>query len=171
MIDKMLNIYETIRCYKGSKKWEYIIIHHSQTKDRITADWEAIRRWHTGQIPGSPYKWDDIGYHFGLESVNEVLTYQIGRSLDIFGAHCRGRNHDGLGICLIGSYDDNAPTHEQYFAMSSLCRYLMEKFDIPIHNVLGHRSFSEKSCPGELFNIVKLRNYIKGEISKYSISS
>lgn len=164
----MISIYHQIKNYKGQRAWKYIIIHHSFTNDGQVVDWTAIKNWHTGRNIKSPYCWHDIGYHVGLEFVKGVLTYQVGRSLDHDGAHCRGRNHDAIGICLIGNYDIVEPTHHQYFYLASLCRRYMEKFYIPVHRILGHRSYSEKSCPGEKFNIVKLRNYIKGNIFKYS---
>jgi len=163
----MDNIFDIIKNYKGNMTWRYIIIHHSLTRDRQVVDFEAIRRWHKGEIPGSPYKFEDIGYNAVIENVKGVLTIYNGRSLDIKGAHTRGRNHDAIGICLVGNYDIIEPTHDQYFILSSLCRYYKDKFDIPTRNILGHRSFSSKSCPGELFNIVRLRNYIKGDTKKY----
>ena len=53
---------------------QYIVIHHSLTKDGTVADWEAIRRYHK-EING----WSDIGYHYGIERVGMFVLPRVGR--------------------------------------------------------------------------------------------
>jgi len=156
-----------------SRAWQSIILHHSATTDGKTNDWQAIRLWHTGKI-GSADKSNpnynpyiehpdlDIGYHFGIELNNGRLEYQIGRPLSLQGAHTVGRNETAIGICLIGNYDLTEPSNEQYFLLASLVRDLMRRFGISIYNVFGHNNFADKTCPGLLFNLTKLKyRYIK----------
>ncbi len=57
---------------------QYIVIHHSLTKDGIIADWEAIRKHHKN-VNG----WSDIGYHYGIERVGKNLLLVDGRTLAI----------------------------------------------------------------------------------------
>jgi len=167
---------------KGHKKWEYIVIHHSATTDANLNDWEAIRKWHMGLIgsddPKSPdfnkyvkEPMRDIGYHFGIERENGSLVYRTGRSLSWDGGHAIGFNNKGIGICVVGSYDNSSPTEEYLKFLINLCKILMRCFSIPSKNVIGHwetfllrgiaKRVSEaqtiKSCPGKKFDLTLLR--------------
>ena len=51
---------------------QYIIFHHSLTKDGTVVDWEAMRRYHE-QVNG----WSDIGYHYGIERVGKGILLQV----------------------------------------------------------------------------------------------
>ena len=63
---------------------QYIVIHHSLTKDGTVVDWEAIRRYHK-ETNG----WSDIGYHYGIERVGGGLSLQVGRPESQPGAHTK----------------------------------------------------------------------------------
>lgn len=149
------NITNYVGTFKNSLRWRYILIHHSLTKDGKVSDWEAIKRYHVIKN-----KWDDIGYHFGIESVNDVLEYKIGRPLSVFGAHEPVVNRNGIGICVIGNYDVVAPTEKHYFMTAYLCKMLMLRFDISIENILPHSYFTKKTCPGKLYDMRELYKLI-----------
>ena len=148
---------------KLKDKWKYIIIHHTLTKDGEVKDWHSIRSYHK-DVKG----WSDIGYHYGIEKVNGRYEYQLGRDLFHDGAHCKGRNHDGIGICVVGNFDIDSPAPIQYDLTASLCRQLMDVFGIPITNVLPHRKFAPKTCPGKMFwmkPMKTLQDYILEKIT------
>jgi hypothetical protein len=143
----------------------FIIIHHSATADGRTFSWSAIRRYHT-QTKG----WNDIGYHVGVELVNDGYEVMLGRMLDQEGAHCKemGMNTNGIGVCLVGNYDDILPSEGGLAKLREVVRWLMSTYDIPSRNVLGHREIGlragydwtknqYKSCPGELFSMEQFR--------------
>lgn len=153
-------------------KPEYIVIHHSLTKDQNVVDWKNIRKYHVNTLG-----WEDIGYHYGLEfSINEVgekdgwLEYErvfeilVGRMQNEKGAHCRskGRNHNSLGICFIGNFDISEVPKLQWDKGIKLVKSLMEVFNIARVNVLGHNEVARDSrtCPGKLFNMNQFRNEI-----------
>lgn len=131
-----------------------IILHHSATKDSGTVSWNAIRRYHISQC-----KWEDIGYHFGIEFVEDKGdpkgSYEIlvGRTLDKAGAHTTGQNHDSIGICFIGNFDDQLVPLFQWNAGLRLVRWLMRQFSISRANIYGHRYFAPKTCPGIGFDV------------------
>ena len=155
-----MNIFEEIKKQVITRDLKYIVIHHSQTKDGITVDWDQITNYHVKTLG-----YDANAYNYGLEYVNGRLVWHIGRSLNMVGAHCRGeRNRDSIGICLIGNFDEQNPTHDQYFNLASVCRILKNKFDIHLKNIHPHWAYNcYKTCPGERFNFVTLRKYILGK--------
>ena len=134
---------------------EYIIIHHSLTKDSGTVSWQAIRRYHM-QMLG----WRDIGYHYGVERVNGQYEILIGRLPHEPGAHCRGYNSRSLGVCVVGNFDLAPPSPEQFAAAGRLVRGLMNCYKVPVQNVVGHRRFSRKSCPGSNWDMGAFRSMI-----------
>ena len=127
-----------------------IILHHSLTRDSGTVSWGAIRNYHIKR------GWPAIGYHFGIENLRGQTEILSGRFPDIPGAHCRGHNHDSIGICFVGDFDSQPPPQESWTAGIKLCRYLMKIYNI--QTIRGHREFDPgKSCPGRLFNLDDFR--------------
>lgn len=160
---------------------EYVVIHHSLTKDSGTVSWGAIRDWHTGVHPRSPYKWTDIGYHFGIERAGGTNGaggwYEIlfGRLPHESGAHAKelGLNHKSLGVCLVGNFDLAPPPVDQWRKAVRFVRWLCGQFRTPVGHVLGHREVGlragfdwrqgqYKTCPGKLFDMDKFRGDLKG---------
>jgi len=134
---------------------DHIIIHHSLTEDGKTVSWGAIRRYHTMTLG-----WRDIGYHFGIELVEDGYEILMGRMPDEEGAHCKQQNMNrrSVGICCVGNFDVKPPPAGQYQLCRKLTRYLMMLFAIAPEHVLGHREMAHyKSCPGKLWNMDHFR--------------
>lgn len=143
-----------------------LVIHCSATKDSGTVSWPAIRRWHMGLHPDSPYRdrpWADIGYHFGIEYVGSEVETLIGRMPDRPGAHCRGHNETTLGICVVGDFDIYPPSCLVWQRALELARWICGRWEIPFGRVKGHCELDAgKSCPGIKFDIEKFRYELKG---------
>lgn len=137
--------------------WTHIMIHHSLTKDSGTVSWGAIDRYHTENLG-----MDEIGYHFGLELVGEYHRICVGRTLAKHGAHCPPMNRKAIGVCVVGNYDITKVKFEQYWWLAILCRWLISEFKIPLENIVEHKDYASKSCPGKLFDIDKLKKQIAG---------
>ena len=136
----------------------YIILHHSLTKDSETVSWQAIRRYHVDTL-----KWRDIGYHWGLELINNRHEILVGRMMNDSGAHCRqnGMNRMSFGICHVGNFDLDKPPIEMWLMSLHFSRTLMDMFNIPRANVMGHREFADyKTCPGLMWNLSKYRDQL-----------
>lgn len=123
-----------------------IIIHHSATKDSGTVSWQAIRRYHI-ETKG----WSDIGYHFGVELVNDRYEVLVGRPLRKAGAHTVGHNEHSVGVCFIGDFDNESPCNNQFDEGAKLVVSLLDLFGLKADAIHGHSEFAAKSCPGELF--------------------
>lgn len=133
-----------------------IIIHCSDTKDSGTVSWGAIRNYHMYACG-----WSDIGYHYGIELVNDQYEILLGRLDNIQGAHCRGENHDSIGICFVGNYDFKPPTNSMIKKGVELVKHLMRKYGISAENVFSHNHFNRnKSCPGSCLDMVAFRKLL-----------
>jgi len=137
-----------------------IIIHHSATRDSGTVSWGAIRYYHT-KILG----WKDVGYHCGIELVKSgshaYYEALFGRDWNVSGAHTRGENRDSLGICFVGNYDLIKPTDEMLIVGAKVVKLWMRLYDIDIDKIYTHHHFADyKSCPGELFDITRLKQFV-----------
>ena len=141
---------------------KYIIIHHSETQDSGTVSWQAIRRYHI-----ETKKWQDIGYHWGIELVNNEYEVLVGRPMTRPGAHCGGMNYDSFGICCVGNYDIQPPNIGMLETLSQrLLIPLIRILNIPIENIKGHRDFTtKKTCPGTKFDLDLLRRIVSRDVN------
>lgn len=147
-------------------KPEYIVIHHSLTEDGKTVSWQAIRDYHV-----NVQKWSDVGYHYGIELVNDRYEIFKGRMDTESGAHCIGFNDKSIGICCVGNYDTYAPDSNMVKTLISLVRSLMGIYGIPASRVIGHwESYGlrgktiEKTCPGNKLSMWSLRRTLNEHI-------
>lgn len=159
-----------------------IIIHCSATEDGRNLSWNAIRRYHTswkhdgraitadeaGMLSAQGRKvdrpWLEIGYHFGIERIDDRYEILVGRQMTMPGAHCSaGRmNSHSLGVCLVGLFDDMPVPGEQWCAARDLTLALMDVFHIPWDRVYGHGEIdSRKTCPGRRFSMERFRDELR----------
>ena len=91
------------------RRWNYIVVHHS-AGDFGTI--EFLQRVHRDRQPGDPI--DAIPYHYVIGNGNGLGLGEIAsdwrEEYDIWGAHLSGhnttRNFLGLGICLVGNFEE-----------------------------------------------------------------
>jgi len=130
------------------RKINKIIVHCSDSPDFRDIGVDEIRRWH---VDGNG--WSDIGYHFVITRSAQI---QIGRSVDVVGAHTRGQNADSIGVCWVGR---DKPTDAQYMALVGLIVSLLEKFSLDKSKVMGHFEYdNKKTCPN--LDMEKLRREV-----------
>jgi N-acetyl-anhydromuramyl-L-alanine amidase AmpD len=145
-------------------KTEYIVLHTAASlKPNVTA--AHIDTWHRQR------GFEMIGYHYVIRRDGLI---EPGRPERYAGAHCRGLNHNSIGICLTGHGDFLPWTPEQMRFLRELVNALREKYNIWIENVIGHREVNDliaagklsaryrtdKTCPGKKIDMNALRLYI-----------
>lgn len=133
-----------------------IILHCSATPEGRDIDASTIRKWHTS-IPPHGRGWSDIGYHYVIKLDG---TTEVGRPVDIPGAHVKGHNKTTIGVCYVGGMRDGVPadtmTELQEIAFMELVYSLRRVFGyMPVS---GHNEYSSKACPS--FNVQKKYGFI-----------
>ena len=143
--------------------WTHIIIHHSLTKDSLTVSWDEIKKFH---MTDPKHMNKDIGYHFGVEQIENDFQVLVGRPLTIVGAHTNQQNMNsrGIGIMFCGNFDLTIPSDLMLETASRLIiAPLMEIFKISPDHIHRHGDYaSYKSCPGTKFPWVRFINILKG---------
>jgi hypothetical protein len=148
----------------AEKDWSAIIIHHSATQNGNAAIFDKMHREQNG--------WDGIGYDFlignGTDSGNGEVEVTFRWQKQIAGAHCGGTpgnwaNEDGIGICLVGNFDNTTPTPQQMQSLARLVRFLQKRYGIPQNRILGHGSTPGAHvthCPGARFPMSRLKQML-----------
>jgi len=132
----------------------YTVNHHSATPDgRVLRDFDAIKREHLSR------GYRDVGYHWVIERVNDILVAIPGRAEWDVGAHCPKRNYDGIAVCVIGNFEKEFPDEELYQFTAEVCRNIQSRH--PIIETAGHGDYDNTLCPGKNFDLSYLRKLIR----------
>jgi len=106
-------------------------------------------------------KWLDIPYHYMISPDGKIFE---ARPLNIPGD--TNTEYDPTNHALVeimGNFEIQQLTDEQYASMTGLIKFLSVRFDIPMDRIKTHKDYSDMTvCPGE--NIYKL--FIDGSIKK-----
>ena len=133
------------------RAWRYIVLHHSAT-DHGSAD--VFDRLHRSA------GWDELGYHFvignGTESGNGAVEIGSRWPKQKHGAHCKVSSHPeyndvGIGVCLVGNFDQSRPSDAQVAACVRLVQFLKDRYGVPESRIYGHGQLKPTHCPGALF--------------------
>lgn len=143
-------------------RWKYIVIHHSATKKGNASRFNTYHK-RRGMRNG-------LAYHFVINN-GTAGTFdgqlEIGPrwKKQINGGHCRQNwvNNSGIGICLVGNFNKTQVSEKQFSVLYKLCRMLMDKYGIPVRNVVGHGEVKgeHSECPGKYFPLRELKEALK----------
>jgi hypothetical protein len=139
---------------KADRPWQYIVLHHSASPE---GSYDQIDSEHR-KVLG----YDGCGYHFvigngtGSEDGRiEVAQRWVNQK---HGVHCRNAKNAtideyGIGICLVGDLDKQAPTPRQVAAAKALIAYLAARYRIASDRVETHTHVAATPtvCPGRYF--------------------
>ena len=144
------------------KDWSAIIVHHSATQNGNAAIFDKMHREQNG--------WDGIGYDFlignGTDSGDGEIEVTFRWRKQVPGAHCGGTpgnwaNEKGIGICLVGNFDQTTPTAQQMQSLAKLIRFLKKRYGIS--QIYGHGSTPGAHvthCPGTRFPMNRLKEMV-----------
>ncbi len=136
------------------REWSHIVFHHTATGGGDVEAIDAVHRERTDQA-GRP--WLGIGYHFVIGNGNGMPDGLIEPTFrwkqQLHGAHAGDRSHNetGIGICLIGDFEESPPTQRQLASLEQLVSTLRNELDIPADHLLGHGELKATACPGRFF--------------------
>jgi len=133
----------------GSRSWDqvkYAVIHHSVTNptndSKSDVDYIAYLHKQRG--------WGGVGYHFIITA--DGMVWYVG-DISTMRANVADKNHEVIGICLVGDFTKGNPTDDQILSAHDLCEFLL--FNTPsIPNLkdwgqlTGHKELQATQCPG-----------------------
>ena len=145
--------------YGTSKRWKYIVVHHSATEKGNAYVFDRNHRTERHFRHG-------LGYHFvicngtyGRKDGQIEVSRRWWKQLN--GAHCRAGdgNKVGIGICVVGNFNNTRPSRKQINSLVRLVTHLCYEYDIPVENVRGHGEMPGASteCPGKNFPMQKFK--------------
>lgn len=148
------------------RKWNYIVIHHSAGP---TGGAKAFDRFHR-EVRG----WDELGYHFVIGNGTDTADGQIEVgprwTTQKHGAHAKTPdnkyNDHGIGICLVGNFENQRPTAKQMASLTRLVAYLADTYRIPPGNIIGHKMTGKVTdCPGRYMDVAAVRAAVARQLA------
>lgn len=91
--------------------------------------------------------WWDLPYHYLIDLDGNIFE---GRNSSFAGdTNTLYDPRGNLAISLMGNYNLQKPTESQIDAITELMAYLIEKYDLTIHDLYLHQDHADTNCPGE----------------------
>lgn len=93
--------------------------------------------------------WGDIGYHFVIDRGGRVWE---ARPIMYQGAHAgpNGANLHNVGVMLLGNFDKQRPSEEQFAALVYMLRYLRGHYRVNTREIFTHQELNPTRCPGKV---------------------
>ena len=136
-------------------KTNYVVLHHAAAK---ACSPYQVDSWHKAN------GWSGIGYHY---FVRKDGTIYRGRPEWATGAHAQGKNHESIGICAEGNYDEEYVMPDaQKDSIQELLRDI--KLRYPNTTVKGHRNIGATSCPGKYYPLSEMMTFYRSIIPNES---
>ena len=144
------------------KRWLAIVIHHSATENGNATIFDRIHK---------DNNWDGVGYDFvignGTDSGNGQVEVTFRWRQQKTGAHCKTPNNwaneNAVGICLVGDFNQTAPTEQQMQSLVKLVRFMQQRYSIPTSKIYGHNTTPgarPTDCPGSRFPMARLKSML-----------
>lgn len=147
-------VIEALLRVNQQRAWTSIVIHHTASE---TGSVESIDTAHRARRDADGNPWKGIGYHFlignghGMKDGEIAPTFRWKDQID--GAHAGNAeyNQNGIGICLVGNFEEGVPTDAQIQAVRRLITGLRKRCRIEVSGIVRHQDVRATACPGKLF--------------------
>lgn len=142
------------------KPWKYIVLHHTASEQGSV---ESIHAAHVQRKDRQGQPWLGIGYHFVIGNGRGMADGEIAPTFrwkqQLAGAHAgvNEYNQQGIGIVLVGNFEQQPPTPAQCQAVKRLVSTLCRRFEISADRVVGHAAVKATACPGRKFPLSEVR--------------
>lgn len=139
-----------------SGKVRWLVVHTEGSPGGAHGSVESIHRYHLSRgFAGG-------GYHRVIYPDGSDHELRPERAQ---GAHVQGLNGESLGVCCTGNGDLEDFTLAQKGSLAVLLATWMERYQVPIGRVIGHREAyaipgvpdTGKTCPGRLVDMPEIR--------------
>lgn len=130
------------------RDWQYIVLHHTASDSGSV---ESINETHLDR------GWEGVGYHFVIGNGDGMGDGEIEETFrwreQMHGAHAGKKlyNQHGIGIVLIGNFQETAPSPAQLSSVKRLVATLKQEYGIPTDHVIPHKDVKATECPGKNF--------------------
>lgn len=135
-----------------SGRWKHIVLHHSGTS---VGSAKGMHEYHLRVR----HMENGLAYHFVIgngRGMGDGEIYVGNRwKKQINGGHLASelQNQSSLGICLVGNFDQKAPTARQLTSLTTLIKALQKRCNLGDKAVLTHQQINtvHTRCPGTKF--------------------
>lgn len=134
--------------------WKYIVLHHTAS---TSGSVDSIDETHQQRTDSSGNPWRGIGYHFVIGNGNGMPDGAIEPTFrwqeQSSGAHAgiNEYNRLGIGICLVGNFEESPPSPAQVAAVKRLVAALKAQCGLETDQILRHGDLKATECPGQFF--------------------
>ena len=143
----------------SARDWKHIVIHHTASESGNVA---TIHAEHLNRKDKNGNHWKGIGYHFligngtGMSDGEIEPTFRWKQQMQ--GAHAGNDeyNQHGIGICLVGNFQDHRPSTAQLASIKRLVGVLKREYGLKSSQVVGHRDVKATACPGNMFPLTEI---------------
>ena len=143
----------------AARDWKYIVLHHTASSN---GNVESIHETHLQRKDSDGNPWLGIGYHFvignGQGMGDGAIEPTFRWKQQMHGAHAGDReyNQQGIGIVLVGNFDEQPPSPAQLTAVKRLVQILRTEYNITSDRIVGHGKVKATNCPGKYFPLYEV---------------
>lgn len=143
LLQRIILTLQKLKSLMDSREIKTITIHHSASP--ISTTIEEINQWHKDR----DFTLSKLGFYVGYHQVIFPDGHIIQTRMDDeIGCHTKNHNKGNIGICLIGNFNDYAPTGFQWGALVRLIDEKKKEYFIDNKEIKCHSDFAPTECPG-----------------------